>query len=136
MVKINDTNKSVDKTSLLKIIDDKKYIVTKNNAPFFWLGGTVWELIHHLKKQEIDLYFSESTFFFKCLCFGSMLREFYIIYQSTFYNYTMPVRIMHQNIDVSLILYFKNSIIYINKFDNQNIKEYNFYILYFLKFVI
>jgi len=44
---------------LLKVSDNQKYIVTQNNKPFFWLGGTAWELIHRLNKDEIDLYLTD-----------------------------------------------------------------------------
>ncbi len=50
---------SANNTPLLKISDDRKYIVTENNEPFFWLGGTAWELIHRLNKQEIDQYLTD-----------------------------------------------------------------------------
>lgn len=41
---------------LLKVSEDKRYIVTEDNEPFFWLGGTAWELIHRLTREEIDQY--------------------------------------------------------------------------------
>nr|WP_319512476.1 glycoside hydrolase family 140 protein [uncultured Draconibacterium sp.] len=44
---------------LLKISSDSNYIVTENNEPFFWLGGTAWELIHRLDKEEIDRYLTD-----------------------------------------------------------------------------
>ncbi len=44
---------------LLRVSDDKKYLVTADNEPFFWLGGTAWELIHRLSKEEIDLYLTD-----------------------------------------------------------------------------
>ncbi|WP_321345862.1 glycoside hydrolase family 140 protein [uncultured Draconibacterium sp.] len=44
---------------LLKISSDSNYIVTENNEPFFWLGGTAWELIHRLDKEEIDKYLTD-----------------------------------------------------------------------------
>jgi len=44
---------------LLKVSDDKRYIVNQDNQPFFWLGGTAWELIHRLDKEEIDLYLTD-----------------------------------------------------------------------------
>lgn len=44
---------------LLKVSDEKRYIVTQDNKPFFWLGGTAWELIHRLDKVEIDLYLTD-----------------------------------------------------------------------------
>ncbi len=44
---------------LLKISRDKSYLITENNEPFFWLGGTAWELIHRLDSAEIDLYLTD-----------------------------------------------------------------------------
>lgn len=44
---------------LLKISHDSKYIVTQDNEPFFWLGGTAWELIHRLNREEVDTYLAD-----------------------------------------------------------------------------
>jgi len=44
---------------LLKISNDSSYIVTEGDSPFFWLGGTAWELIHRLDKEEIDKYLTD-----------------------------------------------------------------------------
>jgi len=44
---------------LLKISDDDRYIVTRNNEPFFWLGGTAWELIHRLDREQVDKYLAD-----------------------------------------------------------------------------
>lgn len=44
---------------LLKISGDSSHIVTENNQPFFWLGGTAWELIHRLNRDEIDIYLTD-----------------------------------------------------------------------------
>ncbi len=41
---------------LLKISSDQRYIVDENNKPFFWLGGTAWELIHRLNREQVDSY--------------------------------------------------------------------------------
>ncbi len=41
---------------LLKLSEDNRYIVTEYNKPFFWLGGTAWELIHRLNREEVDQY--------------------------------------------------------------------------------
>lgn len=46
-------------TPLLKISSDSSYIVRGNDEPFFWLGGTAWELIHRLDKEEIDQYLTD-----------------------------------------------------------------------------
>jgi len=45
--------------SLLKISIDGNYIVYENNEPFFWLGGTAWELIHRLDREEVDKYLTD-----------------------------------------------------------------------------
>ncbi|WP_319481310.1 DUF4038 domain-containing protein [uncultured Draconibacterium sp.] len=44
---------------VLKISDNQRYIVTQDNEPFFWLGGTAWELIHRCNKEEIDQYLTD-----------------------------------------------------------------------------
>jgi hypothetical protein len=44
---------------LLKVSKNKRYLVTEDNDPFFWLGGTAWELIHRLTKEEIDIYLQD-----------------------------------------------------------------------------
>lgn len=44
---------------LLKISDNQRYLVTENNEPFFWLGGTAWELMHRLTKDEINIYLTD-----------------------------------------------------------------------------
>jgi hypothetical protein len=47
------------KVPSLKVSDNKRYIVTRDNEPFFWLGGTAWELIHRLTREEVDLYIND-----------------------------------------------------------------------------
>lgn len=44
---------------LLKISNDSNYIVTQHNEPFFWLGGTAWELIHRLDREQVDKYLTD-----------------------------------------------------------------------------
>ena len=44
---------------LLNISKNNRYIVSQDDNPFFWLGGTAWELIHRLTKEEIDLYLTD-----------------------------------------------------------------------------
>jgi hypothetical protein len=44
---------------LLKISKNQNYLVTENDEPFFWLGGTAWELIHRLTKEDIDIYLTD-----------------------------------------------------------------------------
>ena len=44
---------------VLKVSKDSSYIVYGNNEPFFWLGGTAWELLHRLTREEVDEYLSD-----------------------------------------------------------------------------
>lgn len=46
---------------LLKVSKNDKYLITEQGDPFLWLGGTGWEMIHRLKKQEIDEYLSDRS---------------------------------------------------------------------------
>ena len=55
----NIVNVQAQELPLLKISDDKHYIVTENNEPFFWLGGTAWEMLHRLNKKETILYLTD-----------------------------------------------------------------------------
>ncbi|HMR82135.1 MAG TPA: DUF4038 domain-containing protein, partial [Niabella sp.] len=41
---------------VLKVSENKRYLVTEDGKPFFWLGDTAWELFHRLDKKEADLY--------------------------------------------------------------------------------
>ena len=40
----------------LKLSENRQHIVTENNEPFFWLGGTAWELLHRLDREEARIY--------------------------------------------------------------------------------
>lgn len=44
---------------LLKVSDDRHYLITDDNVPFFWLGGTAWELIHRLNREETTYYLKD-----------------------------------------------------------------------------
>ncbi|MEJ7769086.1 MAG: glycoside hydrolase family 140 protein [Chitinophagaceae bacterium] len=41
---------------VLKVSDNKRYLVKADGTPFFWLGDTAWELIHRLTLSEADRY--------------------------------------------------------------------------------
>lgn len=47
------------KLPLLKISDNKRFLVTENNEPFFWLGDTAWEMLHRLNQDECLLYLND-----------------------------------------------------------------------------
>lgn len=38
--------------SQIKVSDNNRFLVTKENKPFFWLGDTDWELFHRLTREE------------------------------------------------------------------------------------
>lgn len=43
----------------LKISANKRFLVTKDGKPFFWLGDTAWELFHRLSREEADKYLKD-----------------------------------------------------------------------------
>ncbi|MBK8503596.1 MAG: DUF4038 domain-containing protein [Saprospiraceae bacterium] len=47
------------KTPWLKIKHDGRYLETEKNEPFFWLGGTAWELLHRLNREEVVDYLDD-----------------------------------------------------------------------------
>ena len=40
----------------ITVDQNKRFLVTENGKPFFWLGDTAWELFHRLSLDEVDLY--------------------------------------------------------------------------------
>jgi hypothetical protein len=40
----------------LKVSENKRFLVTTDNKPFFWLGDTAWELFHRLTREEAGTY--------------------------------------------------------------------------------
>lgn len=40
----------------LKVSSNKRFLITADNKPFFWLGDTAWELFHRLTREEADKY--------------------------------------------------------------------------------
>ena len=36
----------------LKVSENKRFLVTEDGRPFFWLGDTTWELFHRLNREE------------------------------------------------------------------------------------
>jgi hypothetical protein len=39
-------------TPRLKVSDNKRFLVTEDGKPFFWLGDTTWELFHRVNREE------------------------------------------------------------------------------------
>ncbi len=42
--------------ALLKVSDNKRFLVTADGRPFFWLGDTAWELFHRPTREDVHRY--------------------------------------------------------------------------------
>ena len=40
----------------LQVSANRRFLITPDGAPFFWLGDTAWELFHRLNREEADHY--------------------------------------------------------------------------------
>jgi Protein of unknown function (DUF4038)/Putative collagen-binding domain of a collagenase len=40
----------------LRLSDNKRFLVTADGQPFFWLGDTAWELFHRLDREQAERY--------------------------------------------------------------------------------
>lgn len=40
----------------LRVSANRRFLVTAEGRPFFWLGDTAWELFHRLNREEADRY--------------------------------------------------------------------------------
>jgi hypothetical protein len=43
---------AADSLPRLKVSENKRFLVTTDGQPFFWLGDTTWELFHRLNREE------------------------------------------------------------------------------------
>ncbi len=43
----------------LKVGPDRRFLVTADGRPFFWLGDTAWELFHRLTRAETERYLAD-----------------------------------------------------------------------------
>ncbi len=50
---------SIPSFGQLRVSDNKRFLVTKEGKPFFWLGDTAWELFHRLSREEADKYLKD-----------------------------------------------------------------------------
>jgi hypothetical protein len=41
---------------MLKVSENKRFLITEDGKPFFWMGDTGWEMIHRLSKEEASFY--------------------------------------------------------------------------------
>ena len=40
----------------LKVSDNRRFLVTADGKPFFWLGDTAWELFHRARREDAERY--------------------------------------------------------------------------------
>ena len=45
----------------LKVSDNKRFLVTADGKPFFYLGDTTWELFHRLNREEAIKFLDNRT---------------------------------------------------------------------------
>lgn len=43
------------------VSDNRRFLMTEERHPFFWLGDTAWELFHRLTREEIRRYFQNRS---------------------------------------------------------------------------
>jgi len=48
--------KSPAQLTALKVSDNKRFLVTQEGKPFFWLADTAWELFHRLNREQAEMY--------------------------------------------------------------------------------
>jgi hypothetical protein len=52
-------NLATDAAPKLKVSENKRFIVTAEGKPFFYLGDTAWELFHRLNREQADRYLED-----------------------------------------------------------------------------
>jgi hypothetical protein len=43
-------------TPRLQVSQNRRFLVTAEGQPFFWLGDTAWELFHRSNREDADKY--------------------------------------------------------------------------------
>ncbi len=56
VVAIGATTATAQQLPRLKVSDNKRFLVTEDGRPFFWLGDTAWELFHRLNREDAERY--------------------------------------------------------------------------------
>ncbi len=60
----------------LKMSENRRFLVTADGKPFFWLGDTAWEIFHRLTPEEADFYFKTRANQGFTVVQGVLLAEF------------------------------------------------------------
>jgi hypothetical protein len=50
---------STTSVAQLQVSENKRYLVARDNKPFFWLADTAWELFHRLNREEAEKYLQD-----------------------------------------------------------------------------
>ncbi|MCI0541528.1 MAG: glycoside hydrolase family 140 protein [Verrucomicrobiales bacterium] len=50
------TGHGLEAAQRLKVSENKRFLVSEDGKPFFYLGDTAWELFHRLNREEADRY--------------------------------------------------------------------------------
>ena len=45
---------SLESVSQLRVGPNKRFLISVDGKPFFWLGDTAWELFHRLTREEAE----------------------------------------------------------------------------------
>ena len=45
----------------LRVSENRRFLVTADGQPFFWLGDTAWELFHRLTREDADRYLQQRS---------------------------------------------------------------------------
>src|SRR6186713_2751453 len=40
----------------ITVSENRRFLVTGDGQPFFWLGDTAWELFHRLNREDVETY--------------------------------------------------------------------------------
>src|SRR6476469_3681417 len=52
---------SAQSLPLLKVSDNRRFLVTADGKPFFWLADTAWELFHRAAREDAERYWQKRS---------------------------------------------------------------------------
>jgi hypothetical protein len=58
-ISLLDAHAQPQRLPQLRVSDNKRFLVTADGRPFFWLGDTAWELFHRLTREDADRYLQQ-----------------------------------------------------------------------------
>lgn len=56
MIREGIINMCNEKIQLLKVSENRRFLIKEDGTPFFWMGDTAWELFHKLSLEETEIY--------------------------------------------------------------------------------